>query len=213
MGLLQRKVFSFVAVERSRLTIALWQGVVKSLVVAYLFLGQLSAGLQQGGMPWQGASSALGAPGGTKLCRPCPQHHRLLLVSLPAPYHDSREEQRMVVFSVCRCWADVRSSEQLWLHSEPPHAEAALACTLQHNADQEMGVSQECSKIPSKQAVRDEGFTIFCYKGKKGYYIDLAIRAVLKIRSTVPVAVEDAYHTGRQDSPGRELNVQVWKMN
>lgn len=51
------KVFSFVAIERSRLTITLWQGVIKLLVVAYLFLGQLSAGLRQGGVPLQGASS------------------------------------------------------------------------------------------------------------------------------------------------------------
>lgn len=68
-----------------------------------------------------------------------------------------------------------------------------------HAAAPEMGLSQKCSRPPSKQALTDEGFTVVCYEGTKKYCFDVVIRAVWKILSTVLIAAEVTDHTGRWD--------------
>lgn len=173
----------------------LGQGAIKSLVVAPLFLGQLSAGLWQCGIPCQGASHTLGAPSSISFCRLCPQHHWLWLVHSPRPLGSSLCLKGRAVHGVilCRFWADMRTSEQLWLHSIP--IDSSSLC-LQHNAAREMSLWEILQN--SFRTGCHEEFTIFCYEL---VYFDLAIRAVMKILSTVLVAAKDAYHTGRQDSP------------
>lgn len=196
-SLLQRKVSSFVAIERSWLTITVWQGVVKLLVVAYLFLSQLLAGPWQGGVLWQGASSTSGVQGIIKFCSPSPQHHRLLVASeLLTTFQGKSSKWGLSPFadvvlmwrplSSCGCTASLQ--KLLWpVHGQKMYLEKFVflrsAPEVLHNRLSQTAIHH------------------FLLQVKKGYYSDLAIRAILKILGTVPVAAEDVYHTGRLDSP------------
>lgn len=161
MRLLQRKVCCFVAIKWSWLTIMLWQGAIKSLVVAPLFLGQLSAGLWQRGIPWQGDSYTLGAPGSVNFCSLCPQHHWLWLVHSPRPLGSSLRLKGRALHG------------DLWRTVAAQHPLDSSSLCLQHNAAQEMSLSEKYFRTPSEQAVMNEGFTIFCYEWKSGIILIL----------------------------------------
>lgn len=102
-------------------------------------------------------------------------------------------------FSVSWCW----TPEDLWNNCDHTVCPQRLCWHLNFNTKQlqKWTFLRNAPEISWNRGCCRQGFHHFLLQEKKGYYFDLAIRAILKILGTVPATAEDVYHTGRRDSP------------
>lgn len=165
------------------------------LVVAYLLLGQLSAGLRQGDVPLQGASSTWEHQ--TSQAVPSTTAGALTWSSglLTASQGKSSAWGRSPFAVVGLTWGPLNNCG--WTASLQRLLQLVHCDQMQ---PKKRIFLRNAPKLPENRLsqMKDSPFPA---TSEKGYYFDLAIRDVLKFLSTVPVAAEDVYHTGRRESP------------